>query len=170
MEYCNDCNFYSTHSSTLFLDIHFLHSSSLSSFFFLFSLSYLTECNPTYCKNASGDIVPGFIVLMATSTMPRHLPYQTWKAALEYRNQQTICYRLEVKKEPLRNCHLPASSWVWAGFWESPSSVACCEKDPVGSELSGEPGKLIGSRGHPPLLRVLSFPIYHAISRPLYRN
>lgn len=30
-----------------------------------------------YPKNASGDIVPGFIVFMATSTIPLHLPYQT---------------------------------------------------------------------------------------------
>lgn len=30
-----------------------------------------------YPRNASGDIVPGFIVLMATSTTPRHLPYHT---------------------------------------------------------------------------------------------
>jgi hypothetical protein len=35
---------------------------------------FSVKTNP---KKASGDMVPGFIVLMATSTMPLHLPNQT---------------------------------------------------------------------------------------------
>lgn len=71
------------------------------------------------CKKASGDMVPGFRVLMATPVVPFHVPdgnktHFKWKCVL---NQiSTLWQKMSYPSRLLQNSPGP----VWCPVWESP--------------------------------------------------